>query len=347
MHVENPAHAALYERVFCKFAEGRAELRARGIANGSQQRREGRGYRPALRRVVGNAQGHQEAADVREAYSRSAVVDGVYSDFGNREAALGDVYVGGDHGDFHGLLKFLYVELRVLVEADDVERAEIARAEHGAEILGARVARLNHALVAESAPEIDDVVVVQAGLGIVPNGVCHLREHLVREVFAHHVGRILHPAGGVLRPVFVGEPEAALHGDGMVCILVRERLPVDEVVHRRTESLVDDKRGAQKHFCRNLLLRRAVGEFLLCQLPEPAYYVVLLQNHLGDFLLPELRLDEFKDIGVVGIHHDHSRGAARLAAGLYGARHLVPAPVERERPRSRPLPRDGLALAAD
>lgn len=68
---------------------------------------------------------------------------------------------------------------------------------------------------------------------------------------------------------------------------------------------------------------------------------MLLQNHLGDFLLSELRLDEFKDIGVVGVHHDHSRGAARLAAGLYGARHFVPAPVERERPEAEPFPAIG------
>ena len=74
---------------------------------------------------------------------------------------------------------------------------------------------------------------------------------------------------------------------------------------------------------------------------------MLLQYDFRDFLLFELGFYKFKNVGVVGIHYNHSGGSSSSAARFDSSRHFVPAAVERKRARSRPLARYGLALASD
>ena len=187
---------------------------------------------------------------------------------------------------------------------------------------------------------------MQARFCVIPYRVCHFRKHFVGEIFAHNVRRILDPARRVLCPVFVREPKAALHRNSVVCVLVGQSLPVNEVVHSRAERLVHDKRRAEKHFSRYLLFGSAVGELLLGKLAEPVNNVVLLQNNFRDFLLPELSFHELKDVRVVGVHNNHARRPACLAAGLNRACHFIPAAVERKRTGSGALPRNRLAFAS-
>ena len=187
---------------------------------------------------------------------------------------------------------------------------------------------------------------MQARFRIIPYRVCHFRKHFVGEIFAHDVRRILNPTRRVLCPVFVSEPKAALHRNSVVRILVGQSLTVNEVVHSRAERLIHDKRRAEKHFGGDLLFGSAVGELLLGKLAEPVNYVVLLQNNFRDFLLSELSFHELEDVRVVGVHDDHARRPACLAAGLNCACHFIPAAVERKRTGSGTLSRNRLAFAS-
>ena len=304
------------------------------------------GQRPALGAVIGNAHGHQEAADIGVAEAERAVLVG---EFGN--LARGEL--GHQHRDFEHhrpqaaeVLIALHVEPAGVgvVELQQVGRGQVAGRVVEEHVFRARVGRPDRACRGAGVPVVHRRVEMQARIGGRPGGMADLFPELAGFEGLH---RLAGDAGDQV-PVAVGlhgAQEVVLQGHRIVRVLAGDRqigvrIPVG-VIGREVDVLVA-LAGELDH-----PLDVVVGHHGLARGPDlalqrrvhgrvEAAVAIALAVHAGLhdglevpgidlragdearhlLLLDHLPVDIGLDIGVIGIDHHHLGGAARRAARL-------------------------------
>ncbi len=300
-------------------------------------------------RVIGDAHGHQEAADIGVAEAEGAVLVG----------ALGDLARGElrhQHGDLehHGpqpAQVLVAVDVEVLglriVELQQVGGRQVAGRVVEEHVLRARVRRADRAGGRAGVPVVHGGVEVQARIGRGPGGVADLLPEVARLERLHHLAG---DAGGEV-PVAVllhRLQEVVLQRDGVVGVLaghrqIGVRIPVG-VVGREIDVLValagelDDpldvvvghhrlargldlalQRGVQVRVEAAVAVALAVDAGLHDGLQVPGDDLRAGHQRGDLLLLDHLPVDIGLDVRMVGVDHHHLGGAARRAARLDGA----------------------------
>ena len=300
---------------------------------------------PRLVGIVGEAGGHQVAADVGEAEAQGAELPGEPGDplrrvLRHRHRDLEDdgpqPHRVGEGGDIEVAI--------VALERQQVQRGQIAGGVVEEHVLGARVGRVDAAARRAGVPLVDGGVVLQAGIGAAPGGFGDLPpqgtrrqplgDALVGAAQQRPLAVLLH-----LLEKAVGDPHrvvGVLAGDGAI----RFRIPVG-IEHRKCNGVVALVRqldhpldGALRQHCpagaadrpaqRLVALRIEAGVVLAVEVAAGAQHGVQVgagelrardhRRHL--LLLAHLPADELLDVRVVDVDHHHLRRAARGAAGL-------------------------------
>ena len=251
------------------------------------------GQRPALVGVVGQAQGHEQGAEVGVAEAELAEAPGGLGDGLGRVVGVADQDLLGGEDDLDGGLEAVDVELGAVVveERQQVEAGQVAGRVVEVHVLGAGVRAVDPAGVGRGVPAVDRGVELHAGIGALPGGLGDL---------AHEVAgldRLDDLAGGDRPQVPVGVVDDGLHelvGDPhrVVGVLVLDGVAVGAVEVHVEAGVAQDP---------------------------------------GLALLTGLAPDELLDVGVVDVEDDHLGGAAGLAPALDGAGRGVGAPHEADR----------------
>ncbi len=346
-----------------------------GIGNAGHQRGEHAAQRAAFVGIVGDAGGHQQAADVGVAEAERTVVVGEFCDLLRGE-------LRHHHRDFehHGPQPH-----RVLIGGDvdgavgvavrqEVDRGEIAGRVVEEHVFRARVGGADGAGRGTSVPVVHRRVEMQARIGRGPGGVADLLPQLAcRDSL---VNLSVYAADKL--PLFVlldGTQEVVLQRDGVVRVLAGNgeiglRVPVGVVGRERDRGVtllgeLDD--ALHVVFRHGVLLGRLDGALergvdgRVKAVAVLSFAVDAGLHHLAEMLLDDLGarhqrgdlllflhlpVDEGLDIGMVGVDDDHLGGAARRAARLDGAGRAVADLEEAHQARRLAAARKPLAFAA-
>ena len=228
--------------------------------------------------VVGEAEGHQERAEVGVAEAEGAVVVGVLGDHLGRVAGGvdDDLHRGGDDGD--GVAIGGGVELAAGgEELQQVEAGEVAGGVVEEHVLGAGVGGVDAGGVLAGVPLVDGGVVLHAGVAALPGGLGELVHEVAGAVFLDGLA-LLDGAGGEELVAVDGLHELVGDADGVVGVLEED--------------------GG---------VGLGVGAGAV---------VASLDEVPGFFFFFYLAFDEVFDVGVIDVEDDHLGGAAGLAAGF-------------------------------
>ena len=131
--------------------------------------------RPASR-VIGNAGGHQQAADIGVAQAERAEFVGTLGDLARRELRHHHRDFQHDGPQPHGVLVALDLEFAGLLvaEGQQIQRGEIAGGVVEEHVFRARIAGADFAGRRAGVPVVDRGVVLQARIGRSPGGVADL-----------------------------------------------------------------------------------------------------------------------------------------------------------------------------
>ena len=177
----------------------------------------------ALVAVVGNALGHQQAADIGVAETQRAVLVGLLGDLlgGELRHHDGDLKHDGPQPDRVLVVGRLDL-LRVLVhELEQVQRGEVAGRIIQEHVLRARIGRVDATAGRARVPVVHGGVEVQAGIGGRPSGVADLIPKIAG------LERLVHLAVDAADQVpvavgFHGAPESVAQRNGVVGVLARD-----------------------------------------------------------------------------------------------------------------------------
>ena len=302
--------------------------------------------------VVGDAGGHQQAADIGVAEAERAVLVGEPRDLLRRELRHhdGDLEHHGPQPDRVLIGRDVDRAVGVAV-GQKVDRGEVAGRVVEEHVFRARVRRADRAAGRRGVPVVHRRVEVQARIGRRPGGVADLFPEVAG--LQRLVNLAVQAADKI--PVFVlldGAQEIVLERDRVVGVLaghgeVGLRIPIGIVGlegHRRV-ALLGELDDAVDVILRHRVLlgrldlalqRRVDGRVEAVVVMAFAIdaglhdgFEVLLDDlraghQRGDLLLfLHLPVDVVLDVGVVDVDHHHLGGAARRAARLDGARRAV------------------------
>ena len=300
----------LGERRGC--SERRAEFGdARGLPVGvaAEDGGDGGSEVTASVRVVREAEGHEQRAEVRVAEAERTIVVRVLGD-GLGGVAGGvddDLHRGGDDGDAVTVAGDVELASRS-EELQEIEGSKVAGRVVEEHVLGAWVGGVDAARVLARVPAVDGGVVLHARIAALPGGLCDL-VHDVASTVLLDGSAVLDGAGD----------EGGVGLDG-------------------GHELVGDAHGVVGVLEEDGAVGLGVGTgAVVAGLGEGV--------GLGLFLL--LALDEVDDVGMVDVEDDHLGGATSLAAGLDDAGEGVEAAHEGERARGGAAAGEGLHGAAD
>ena len=332
--------------LFCHLGRGR-------VGDAGHDGGQGAAQRAAFLEVIGQAHGHQEAADIGKAEAQRAEFVGQFRD-----------RLGGElrhhHGDFEHdgpqtaeMLVGIDVEqlCRRVVEGDEVGGRQVAGGVVQEHVFRARIRGADVAGRLAGVPVVHGGVEVQAGIGRGPGGVADFLPEIAR------LQRLRHLLAGAADqvPVAVGfhrAEEIILQRDRVVGVLAGDgeigfRIPVG-VVDREIDVLValarilDDAldhrvrhQGAARELDFAAQRRVLLGieavvarTFAVDAGLQHGLEVLLVELGAGDqgcdlLLLLHLPVDIGLDIRVIGVDHHHLGGAAGGAARLDRARGAV------------------------
>ncbi len=303
----------------------------------------------AFRRVIRNAGGHQQAADIGVAEAERAVLVGAFRDLARGELRHHDRDFQHDGPKADGVFVIGNVDVlggRIL-ELKQVQRGEVAGGIVEEHVFRARVRGADRARVQRGVPVVHRRVEVQARIGGRPGGVGDLLPEVTRLQRLHDLAVL---AGGKVPVaiVFDGAQEVVLERDGVVGILAGDRevgfrIPV-RVVGLELEVLVallgelDDAldvvfRDLGLLGCTDLALQRRVFSRVVAAVAFGRAVDAGLHDGLqvtgddlgaGDegrdlLLFLDLPVDVGLDIRMVDVDHDHLGRTTRRAARLDGA----------------------------
>ena len=369
--------------VVCESGE-RAQLfrhfRRGGVGRAGHERGDRGGERAALVAVIGQARGHQEAADVGVAQAQGAVSVGQLGDPPGRELGHQHRDLEHDRPQPHGVLEGRHVEPSVLApEGHQVERGQIARRVVEEHVLRARVGGVDPAAHRAGVPFIDGGVELEPGVGRGPGGVADLLpqvpgSHGLGDLAVGAADEIPFTVGLHLLQEGVGDAHrvvGVLPGDGKVGF----RIPVGvvgldldagialggelngplDVVLRDHRLARGDHRGLELRVASRvearLVLGAAVRGVVAAGRDDGVQALVRelgARDHRRDLLLlRHFPVDERLDVGVVDVDGDHLGGAPGGAAGLDGARGPVADFEEAHQPRRLAATRQGLVLGPE
>ena len=253
------------------------DLRGHLVAAPRHQRGDRAGEGAALVRVVGEAVGHQQRAEVGVAQAELAERPRVLGDLLGRVAGEADQDLLREEDDVDRVGEVVDVEGAVLVaELHQVERGEVAGRVVDRHVLGARVRRGDRTGVRVRVPAVDRRVVLDARIGALPGGV----------------GDLIHQLAG-------------LDGLDRLAVDAADQVPVLVVLDGLHELVGDPDRVVG-------VLELDRGEGVRVQ----AHVEVGGLQRGGLLLLVGLAPDELLDVRVVDVEHDHLGRAAGAAAGL-------------------------------
>ncbi len=273
---------------------GGGELGAHFIGMAGHQRGDRAGIGAAFIPVVAETVAHDQRAEI--GITKAERAEGVRV-FRNR---LGRV-AGAVHQDFlgddeqsHSRLEASGVERAVgLLEADEVERGEVAGGVVEKQVFGAGIGRVLAAASLAGVPGVDGGIELHAGVAAGPGAERDLAQQLA----------------GVLFLAWLAISDAAC--------------PPVAAFHRGFHEFVacpDGKIFILEH-------HRAIGVAVVTAV------ISLLDERPGFLFLDGLGLDEVLDVRMPILERVHLRRAAGLAAGLDGTRHLVVDPQKGQRTR--------------
>ncbi len=342
-------HVVAVRREVREGAELAGHLGRGRIGDARHDRGQGAGNGAAFGRIVRDAGGHQQTADVRIAEAERAVFVGELGDLAGRE-------LRHHHGDFehdgpqaNGMLVVGDVDLlrRRVLELEKVQRGEVAGRVVEEHVFRARVGCADGTCSRAGVPVVHRRVEVQARIGRGPGGVGDRFPQVPRLQRLHHLAVL---AGGqVPFPIiFHRAQKIVLERDGVVGVLAGDgevgfRIPV-RVVGLELDVLValpGELDDALDVAFRNLVLLGGAdlaleGRVLGGVVAAVAFGRAIdagLHDGLevagddlgaGDegrhlLLFLDLPVDVFLDVRMVDVDHDHLGGAARRAARLDGA----------------------------
>ena len=244
--------------------------------------------------VVGQAEGHEQRAEVGVAEAERAVVVRVLGDLlgGVAGGVDDDLHRGGDDGD--GVAVGGDVELAAGgEELQQVEAGEVAGGVVEEHVLAAGIGGVDARRVLAGVPAVDGGVVLHAGVAALPGGFGDVVHDVAGAVLLDRRA-VLDGAGDEGAVGFDGVHELVGDADGVVGVL-------EEDASCRPRSRGRSRRS-----------RPASGSRPCCSSVD-------------------LALDEVVDVGMVDVEDDHLGGAAGLAAGLDDAGEGVEAAHEAER----------------
>ncbi|MNV19016.1 hypothetical protein D3C71_1098590 [compost metagenome] len=303
----------------------------------------------ALIAVIGDARGHQQAADIGVTETKRAVFIGAFGNLARRELRHhhGNFEHDGPQADGMFIVGDVDALRRLILELQEVQRGKVAGRVVEEHVFRARVRSADRAFGRRGVPVVHGGVEVQAGIGRRPGGVGNLFPEVAGLQRLHHLAVL---AGGEV-PVTVildSAQEVILQRDGVIGILAgnREvgfRIPI-RVIGLELDVLVtlfgelDDALdvvfrhhvllGGADFALQGRVLGRVEAIAVIGLAIDAGLHdrLQVLGDDLGAghessnlLLLVHLPVDIGFDIGMVGINNHHLGGAAGGAAGLDGA----------------------------
>ncbi|CEG08204.1 hypothetical protein BN961_01618 [Afipia felis] len=346
------------------------------IGRAGHDRGEGAAQRAAFLGVIGQAHGHQEAADVGIAEAERAEFVGEFSNGLRRE--LRHHYRDLEHDGPQPAQMLVGIRIETagvcVVERQEVGGGEVARRVVEEHVFRARVRRADVAGRLAGVPVVHRGVEVQAGIGGGPCGVADLFPQIAG---LERLGDLaVGAADQIPRPVgFHRAQEVVLQRDGVVGVLAGDgevgfRIPVGVVgvernvgvaLTRELDHALDHVVGHERAAGElDLTLQRRVllgqvavvaGAFTVHAGLHDGLEVLLVDLGARDqrrdlLLLAHLPVDIGLDVRMIGIDHHHLRRAARGAARLDRARSAVADLEEAHQARRAAAARQLLAFAA-
>ncbi|OQA37758.1 MAG: hypothetical protein BWY56_00657 [Acidobacteria bacterium ADurb.Bin340] len=369
----HPQHVALVPFVAGEGAQLGGHLGAGGIGIAREDGGERRAPLGADLAVVGNAQAHEQGAQVGVAQAQGAEVvaeprDGLAGELGHEHA----------HFEHHGpeadaVAVALQVEATIGgEEGAQVQGGQIAGRVIQEHVLGAGIARVDAAILGAGVPVVDGGVELQARIGAGPGGVVHLGPEVPG---AEGLGGLAVDAPGEL-PVAVplqGPHEGIGHSHGVVGVLASHRgvalaipggvvglqVAVEVPLGQTAQTLGQEGGGhalllgvgqglAQLLVAGGIRLAGGGAFHGLAQRIPVARHQEGARGHHGHLpLLLNLPVNEGFDVRVVQIEGHHLGGPARGAAALDGARGPVAHCQEAHEAGAAPPAGKGLLGAPD
>jgi len=325
-----------------------------GISDAGHHRGDGGAQRAALVAVIGQAGGHQQAADIGVAQPQGPELVAQPGDFLRRE-------LRHQHRDFERdgpqpdrMLEGRSVEMPALAaEGHEVQGGEVAGRVVEEHVFRARVGRIDAAARRAGMPLVDGGVVLQAGIGAGPGRLGDLfpqipglerfmnlavdaadqvplaaLQHALEEVVGdpHRVVGVLARDGEISLAVPIGVVGLEIDLGEALLGELDDALDVVLGNHDRARGL---DLAPERHVALGIITIVAQGLGLGSVAGGHDEIEVLLRefrarNQRRDLLLLDhLPVDISLDIGMVDIDRDHLGGASRGAAGLDRARRAV------------------------
>ena len=322
-------------------------LRRGGVGGAGHQRRYRGAQVAGCVGVVGEAGGHQVAADVGVAEAEGAELPGEAGDPLRRVLRHRHRDLEDDGPQPHRVGERRNIELAVVaLERQKVERGEIARGIVEEHIFGARIGRIDAAAGRAGVPVVDGGVVLQAGIGAAPGGLGDLPPqgarrqppgdapvgaarqrplavllHLLQEGVGHP-----HRVVGVLAgdgAVGLGIPVGIEHREGGGIALARQLDgPLDRRLRKHRPPGAAD-RLAQRRVVLGIEAAVVAAVELVAgtghRLEVGAGELRAGDHRRHLLLLAHLPADELLDVGMVDVDHHHLRRPPGGAAGLDSA----------------------------
>ncbi len=345
------------------------------VGGAGHERGDGTRERPALVAVVGDAGGHQQAAEIGVAEAERAVAVGQFGDLLGRVLRHHDRDLEHDGPQAHGVGEARDVEPAVVLEEGyQVEGGEIARRVVEEHVLRARIRGVDPARGRAGVPLVDRGVVLDAGIGAAPGGVRDLVPELARRQGPRDL-----PVGAAeqLPLAILQHPlqELARDPDRVVGVLAGDREVGVRIPVGRIDRQLDPRVALAGE--QDRLLERVLGQKDRPRAPDRLLELEIVlgaearlaiqaarvagakdrvqvpgeQLRARDqgrdlLLLGHLPADEVQDVRMVDVDHHHLGGAPRGAAGLDGAGRAVADLEEAHEAGRLAAARERLVLAA-
>ena len=291
-------------------------------------------------RVIGNAGGHQQAADIRIAEAERAVFVGQLRDLARRELRHHHRNFQNHGPQAHAVLVALGLEFAgfLVAEGQQVQRRQVTGGVVKEHVFRARIAGADRTRGRAGVPVIDRGVILQAGIGRGPGGIADLFPQFARrqrlrhlavlaigqvpgrvvldraqEVVgdAHRVVRVLPGDGEIGFRVPVGVVGREV--DVLVALLGELDDPLDDVVrHHRLAGELDLALERRIFLREEAVVARALA---IDAGLEDRLEVLLVDLGARDegrdlLLFQHLPVDVLLDIRVIDVDDDHLGGAA-------------------------------------
>ena len=333
----HPQHMFPVALVTRKWAKLRSHLSRGCIGHAGHDRRQRTAKGTPLRAVIRVTHVHQQAADVGKAKAKGAEIITQPRNFLGRE-------LRHHHRDFQrqrpkaaGVHVAFRIEHTVGVERQQVQRREVTGGVVQEHVFRTRVRAADRAVFRAGVPCVDGVMVLDAGIGAGPRGVANLFPQIAGfDLFRNRPVSAVQKLPHLI--VLNRLQEGVCHPDRVVGVLARDRVigfavPI-RIIGRKLNAGVA-LLGVIQHTLHvsfgdryffgvadrllqagvlggiNRILNRAIP-FADCGEDSVEHFLMHLRtgDDGGNFLLLQhLPVDEFLDIGVIGINNNHLGGA--------------------------------------